>query len=429
MVHSWHRGRGGKWTAAGDELATVSASFSASQAKHIVRQHKTRTRTNPASSEAIAKQTNRQVPTTNYVDPQHHSLIACYGDRTVEFDCRTESPCGATSFKTSQEVRVMRALVTGGAGFVGSHVVDALVARGADVLVVDDLSRGNVRNLESALQLGAELINQDVRSAGAIRDTMRRFDPEVVFHLAAQVSVHHSIADPVTDAEQNVVGVVSVLAAAAATGVHRVVLSSTGGAIYGESDRYPTPESATPDPPSAYGLAKWAGERYGRWFRDTRDIDVVALRYSNVYGPRQSLEGDSGVVLRFCAAALECRPPVIYGDGMQTRDFVYVDDVVEANLAAAQCDQHSFGEYNVGSGIEVTVNGLADAVRAAAGLRASAWLPHYAAARDNEVRRSCLDIARARAERILEATTTLPNGIERTLSWLRDARASLVPTV
>ncbi|MFC8384351.1 NAD-dependent epimerase/dehydratase family protein [Nocardia sp. NPDC057272] len=323
----------------------------------------------------------------------------------------------------------MRALVTGGAGFVGSHVTDALVARGAEVLVMDDLSHGNVRNLESALHRGADLVSADVRSADTVREIMQRFHPDVVFHLAAQVSVHYSIADPVTDAEQNVVGVVSVLAAAVAAGVRRVVLSSTGGAIYGESAHYPTPEATAPDPPSAYGLAKWAGERYGRWFADTTNIDVVALRYSNVYGPRQSLDGDAGVVLRFCAAALERRPPIIYGDGMQTRDFVYVDDVVEANIAAAQCGQHSFGEYNVGTGVEITVNGLVDAIRTAAGLQPTAWLPHYAAARDGEVRRSCLDVARARAERILEATTALPNGIERTLNWLRDAQASLVPTV
>ncbi|MEV0685465.1 NAD-dependent epimerase/dehydratase family protein [Nocardia sp. NPDC050378] len=323
----------------------------------------------------------------------------------------------------------MRALVTGGAGFVGSHVTDALVARGAEVLVVDDLSRGNVGNLKWALSHGADLVGEDVRSAAAVRQIVQRFRPDVVFHLAAQVSVHCSIADPVTDAEHNVVGVVSVLAASAAAGVRRVVLSSTGGAIYGESADYPTPEGTAPDPPSAYGLAKWVGERYGRWFAETTDIDVVALRYSNVYGPRQSLDGDSGVVLRFCAAALERRPPIIYGDGMQTRDFVYVDDVAESNIAAALCHTHRFGEYNVGTGVEITVNGLVDAIRTAAGLQQSGWLPQYAAARVGEVRRSCLDVARARAERIMAPATALPNGIERTLNWLRDARASLVPTV
>lgn len=242
----------------------------------------------------------------------------------------------------------MRALVTGGAGFVGSHLTEGLVAQGNAVLVVDNLSRGHVANLDVALRRGVKLVHQDVRASNAMRDIVQWFHPDVVFHTAALVDVRASMTDPVGDAHRNVIGAVSVLAAAAEAGVRRLVLSSTDGAIYGEAAQVPTPETTPADPMSAYGLAKWVGERYGRWFSDARGIDVVALRYSNVYGPRQEFSGESGVVARFCVAALEGRPAVVYGDGLQSRDFVFVDDVVKANIAVVQCGGHEFDEYNVG---------------------------------------------------------------------------------
>jgi UDP-glucose 4-epimerase len=286
------------------------------------------------------------------------------------------------------------------------------------VLVVDDLSRGNASNLVSALYRGAELVQQDVRIFEDIRKTIDRFGPDVVFHLAAQVDVRSSMADPAGDAQLNVVGAINVLSAAAAVGVRRVVLSSTGGAIYGESPVIPTPETVPSDPVSAYGLGKWASERYGRWFRQAKGLDVVSLRYGNVYGPRQAFEGASGVVALLCAAAVARRSPVVFGDGLQSRDFVFVDDVVEANIAAAVRIRLAHHEYNVGTGEEVTVLDLVQTIRAVAGLGVDSWPTRFEQARLGEVRRSCLDVGRARRELMSRAgPTTLRRGIERTWRW------------
>ncbi|MRH93581.1 NAD-dependent epimerase/dehydratase family protein [Nocardia sp. SYP-A9097] len=321
-----------------------------------------------------------------------------------------------------------RALVTGGAGFVGSHLVDALVGRGYQVLVVDDLSRGSTHNLVDALAFSMELVRQDVRDYNGIRDTVRRFGPEVVFHLAAQVDVRSSMADPAGDAEHNVVGAINVMAAAAEAGARRVVLSSTGGAIYGESAVIPTPETIRPEPLSAYGLGKWTSERYGLWFRQAKGLDVVALRYGNVYGPRQSCAGESGVVALLCGAVVEGREPVVFGDGLQSRDFVFVEDVVEANIAAAESDHLEHQEYNIGSGVEVTVLDLVDTVRAAAGLGGDSWSTRFERERPGEVRRSCLDIGRARRELMpRRGPTTLRCGIEHTLRWARIAQPGARP--
>lgn len=327
----------------------------------------------------------------------------------------------------------LRAMVTGGAGFVGSHLVDALVERGYRVLVVDDLSRGSTHNLVDALARGMELVRQDVRDLNGIRDTALRFGPEVVFHLAAQVDVRSSMLDPAGDAEHNVVGAINVMAAAAEAGARRVVLSSTGGAIYGESTVIPTPETVWPEPLSAYGLAKWTSERYGLWFRQAKGLDVVALRYGNVYGPRQSSAGEAGVVALLCGAVVDGRAPVVFGDGLQSRDFVFVEDIVEANIAAAESDRLDHSEYNIGSGVEVTVLDLVDTVRAAAGLEGDSWPARFEQERPGEVRRSCLDVGRARRELMpRRAPITLRCGIEHTLRWARTthpgARPMLMPT-
>ena len=234
------------------------------------------------------------------------------------------------------DLAFVRAVVTGGAGFIGSTIVDRLVRDGGQVLVLDDLSSGRAENLQAAPPAGTvRSAEVDVRDAQAVEEEITGFSPEVVLHLAARIDVRTSMSDPAHDARTDVLGSLDVFRAADAAGARRVVNTSTGGAIYGVTDEVPTPETHGPDPLSGYGLSKLTAERYGRWLRRTRGLDVVTLRYGNVYGPRQNPHGDGGVIAMFCAAFLQGRTPVVFGDGEQTRDFVYVGDVAAANVAAA----------------------------------------------------------------------------------------------
>ncbi|MGH3573916.1 MAG: NAD-dependent epimerase/dehydratase family protein [Pseudonocardiaceae bacterium] len=299
----------------------------------------------------------------------------------------------------------MRVVVTGGAGFIGSQVVDALVDIGAEVLVVDSLSRGTLANLESAVERGIRLVELDVRDGHAVLDEFRSFEPELVFHLAAQIDVRVSMEQPARDAAVNVVGSVNVFSAAHAIGARRVVNTSTGGAIYGETDVVPTSEDVPARPVSEYGLSKLTAEHYARWFRRTHGLDVVTLRYGNVYGPRQEV--------------LAGGRPTVFGDGRQTRDFVFVSDIAVANLAAASAGELPHGEYNVGTGTEISVLALANAVAAAAGVDPTAFEPEFAPARRGELTRSCLDVTRAKRELRLPPSTPLPDGLARTLGALR----------
>jgi UDP-glucose 4-epimerase len=309
----------------------------------------------------------------------------------------------------------MRAMVTGGAGFIGSHLVDALVDDGADVLVLDDLSRGTHAHLKQSLGHGAQLVVLDVRNGAAVDEAFQSFQPELVFHLAAQVDVRVSIDEPGHDAAVNVLGSVNVFTAAHAARARRVVNTSTGGAIYGATQVVPTPEDVPANPLSAYGLSKLTAEHYARWFRQTHGLDVVTLRYGNVYGPRQDPRGDAGVVAIFCDRVLTGRRPIVYGDGRQTRDFVFVSDIVAANLAAAAASKLAHSEYNVGTGTEVSVLELAHAVARAAGVAPEGFAPRFAPARSGEVVRSCLDITRAKRELDLLPPTPLSTGLIRTL--------------
>jgi UDP-glucose 4-epimerase len=313
----------------------------------------------------------------------------------------------------------VRALVTGGAGFIGSNLVDGLVAAGAHVCVVDDLSHGSEANLRAALAAGARLERVDVRDARAVHAAVTGFAPEVVFHLAAQIDVRTSMNEPARDAATNVLGSVHVFDAARAAGVRRVVNTSTGGAIYGETGTVPTPETEPARPLSAYGLSKRTAEEYGAWFRAAHGLDVVTLRYGNVYGPRQDPAGDAGVVAIFCDRVLAGRRPTVFGDGKQTRDYVFVGDIVAANLAAAAAARLAHDRYNVGTGTEVSVLELIAAVADAAGADAAGFMPEFLPARAGEVRRNCLDITRARAELGLGAATPLVDGLHVTLDWVR----------
>src|SRR3954471_5557209 len=215
----------------------------------------------------------------------------------------------------------MRALVTGGAGFIGSNLVDALLDRGDEVAVVDDLSTGRAENLDGARRRGIAFHEADIRDAARLQDIFGGARPDIVFHLAAQIDVRKSIDDPAWDAGVNVIGTINVLESARRAGVARVVNTSTGGAIYGDVEVIPAPESTPPRPMAAYGQSKFCAEAYCGWYERLYGLSAVTLRYGNVYGPRQDPHGEAGVVAIFCGKLLAGERPVIYGDGRQTRDY------------------------------------------------------------------------------------------------------------
>jgi UDP-glucose 4-epimerase len=311
--------------------------------------------------------------------------------------------------------RSMRTLVTGGAGFIGSNLVDALVDRGDEVTVVDDISTGRRENLTGALERGAELVESDIRDADAMRDVFGRVQPEVVFHLAAQIDVRHSVADPAADARINVEGTINVLSAAHEAGVRRFVNTSTGGAIYGEGQILPAPEDHPVAPLAPYGNSKFCAENYCSLFRRLHGLSTVSLRYGNVYGPRQDPLGEAGVIAIFCGKLLEGGRPTVYGDGKQTRDYDYVGDVVAANLAALETDTP--GPYNVGTGVETSVLELVDALRDVSG--GAQFEPEFAPERPGEVQRIAIDPSRALEELGWEPRVQLREGLERTLASMR----------
>src|SRR3954453_19769268 len=317
----------------------------------------------------------------------------------------------------------MRARVTGGSGFIGSNLVDALLDRGDEVTVVDDLSTGRIENLDTARRRGIAFHEADITDAERLYEIFAGARPDIVFHLAAQIDVRKSIEDPAWDAGINVVGTVNVLESARRTGVVRVVNTSTGGAIYGDVDVIPTPETTPPRPMAAYGQSKFCAEAYCGWYERLHGMSAVTLRYGNVYGPRQDPLGEAGVIAIFCGKLIGGERPVIYGDGRQTRDYTYVADVVGANLAAAEHPE-AHGVYNVGTGSESSVLEVLGALRRAAGLGDEDLQPEFAPARLGELQRSALDVSRARAELGFTARTDLADGMRRTLEWTRAAAAA-----
>ncbi|MDQ3823820.1 MAG: NAD-dependent epimerase/dehydratase family protein [Actinomycetota bacterium] len=300
----------------------------------------------------------------------------------------------------------MRAVVTGGAGFIGSHVADALVARGDEVHVLDDLSAGRRENLPE----GATFHEADIRDADATFDGAR---PEVVFHLAAQASVSVSVERPELDAEVNVLGTVRVLEAARRHGA-QVVFSSTGGAIYGECEE-PAPETAPRRPLSPYGTSKLAGEEYLAAWNRLHGTTHVALRYGNVFGPRQDPHGEAGVVAIFLRKVAAGATPTIFGDGTQQRDYVYVGDVVRATLAAAGQDG---GIFNVGTGTATSVLELVDGMRRASGRD---FEVEHGPERLGDLQRSVLDATRAARELGWRPETSLDDGLRQTWEYFGNA--------
>jgi UDP-glucose 4-epimerase len=314
----------------------------------------------------------------------------------------------------------MRALVTGGAGFIGSNLVDALRARGEEVTVLDDLSTGHRSNLEAALADGVELVEGDVRDAAAVAAALERGRPDAILHLAAQIDVRRSVSDPRFDLAVNAGGTIQLLDAAREAGIERFVLASTGGAIYGEGEGrdLPLDEGAECRPDAPYGQSKQAAEGYLGVYSRLHGIAAVALRLANVYGPRQDPLGEAGVAAIFSGALIAGRHPTVYGDGRQTRDYVYVGDVVEAFLAAAESG--ATGVFNVGTGVETSVLQLGEALAAAAG---ASFEPEHAPKRPGEVQRIAIDPALAARELGWEARTALADGLALTLEWARDAAA------
>ena len=295
----------------------------------------------------------------------------------------------------------MQAIVTGGAGFIGSHLADSLVAGGHEVHIVDDLSSGRLANVDAALEQGAELHTEDVTDGAWMTELLAIVRPDVVFHLAAQIDVRRSVDDPAFDAGVNVVGTATVLDAARRTGAGRVVLASTA-AVYGQPDELPTTEACPVAPLSPYGASKAAAESYLAVFSRLHRLPTLALRMANVYGPRQDPHGEAGVVAIFAAAATAGAPGVVFGDGRQTRDYVHVRDVVAAFLAAG--DSAASGVLNISTGRETPVLAVAE------GLGLGVEL---APARHGEIARSCLDPTKAWRTLGWRARTVLRDGLDR----------------
>jgi UDP-glucose 4-epimerase len=286
----------------------------------------------------------------------------------------------------------MKAIVTGGAGFIGSNLVDALLDRGDEVAIVDDFSSGREANLEGALARGATLHRADIRDAARMAEIFAAERPASVFHLAAQIDVRVSVADPALDARTNVEGTINLLAAARDAGARRFVFASTGGAIYGETDVVPTPETVAPAPMAPYGASKLCAEQYLGLYERLFGLPTVAMRFGNVYGPRQDPHGEAGVIAIFCGRLRTGARPTVYGDGRQTRDYIYVGDVVSGLIAAADAD--AGGSFNLGTEEETSVLRLVELL----GRHATNgdFAPQFEAERLGEIERSCLEVSRAR---------------------------------
>ncbi len=304
----------------------------------------------------------------------------------------------------------MKVLVTGGAGFIGSHLVDRLIQEGHEAIIVDNLATGKRRNINKA----ARFYKVDIQS-WRLERVFRNERPNIVMHLAAQMDVRKSVEDPVFDAQVNILGTLNVLQQAVKHGVRKVVFSSSGGAIYGEQEVYPAPESHVTNPLSPYGLSKLCGEQYLSYFQRVSGLQAVSLRYANVYGPRQDPEGEAGVVAIFIQKMLNNEQAVINGNGRQTRDFVFVDDVVEVNLA--MMGQETLGTYNVGTGVETSIN---DLFRILVQHTGSTCKEVHGPSKRGEQVRSVVDNTKLRHELSWEPKTNLSEGLKKTVDYFSE---------
>jgi UDP-glucose 4-epimerase len=301
----------------------------------------------------------------------------------------------------------MKILVTGGAGFIGSNVVDALVKDGHEVTVLDNLSTGREENINPEVKF----YNIDLLDIESLELVFREFKPDVVNHHAAQIDVRKSVEDPAFDAEINIIGSINLFELSINYGVRRIIFSSTGGALYGELEKLPANEDAPIEPISPYGVAKYCVENYLNYFKRLYGIERVILRYANVYGPRQDPLGEAGVVAIFTGKILKGEKPVIYGDGTQTRDYIYVEDVVKASVLALEGKE---GIYNIGTGKETSVNELISVFSNVLGKEIK---PEYAPPRKGEVHRISLDADMAKRELGFVPKYSIEEGIRKTIEW------------
>lgn len=301
----------------------------------------------------------------------------------------------------------MKILITGGAGFIGSNIQDRLIKLGHKIFVVDNLSTGFHKNLNPK----AKFHKIDIQSP-KIKDIFAKNKFDAVIHHAAQIDLRKSVDDPIKDAKINILGTINLLENCRKFKVKKVVFASTGGAIYGEADKIPTPETYAPYPVSPYGVEKLSAEYYLNYYYEIFGLKFVALRYSNVYGPRQNPYGEAGVVAIFAKKLLNNTGPVINGDGKNTRDYVYVDDVVDANILALKLKQNGF--YNIGTGVETSVNQVFQKIKKHA---KSDLKPVYGSAKAGEQKRSALDSRKAHIELGWMPEVSLDQGIKRTVEW------------
>jgi UDP-glucose 4-epimerase len=308
----------------------------------------------------------------------------------------------------------VKVLVTGGAGFIGGHVVDAHLREGCEVVVVDDLSTGHRRNLNP----GARFYQMDIRDP-AVADILAEERPEVLNHHAAQMDVRRSVADPLFDAEVNLIGFLNLLEAGVRSGLRRVIFASSGGTVYGAEQNIPAREGDSTAPICPYGVTKLAGERYLHYYRHAYGLEYAALRYANVYGPRQNPHGEAGVVAIFTGRLLAGEVAVINGDGTQTRDYVFVADVARANLLAARAAFS--GEINIGSGVETDVNRLYAVLCAQVGVDTP---PQYGPTKLGEQARSALAPQRAAEVLGWRPEVPLAEGLRQTVEYFRSCGAA-----
>lgn len=312
----------------------------------------------------------------------------------------------------------MRALVTGAAGFIGSTLVDRLRADGHPVVGLDNFATGRATNIEHlAGDADFSFVEADIVSAD-LDEVLARYRPEVIFHLAAQIDVRHSVADPAFDASVNVLGTIRLADAARAAGVRKIVHTSSGGSIYGIPPRYPTAETDPTDPASPYAAGKVAGEIYLNTFRHLYGLQCSHIAPANVYGPRQDPHGEAGVVAIFAQALLNGTPTKVFGDGSNTRDYVFVDDVVDAFVRAAG-GAGDGQRFNVGTGVETSDRQLHSAVAAAVGAPDD---PEFHPPRLGDLKRSCLDISRAREVLGWQPQVALADGVARTVAYFRQIK-------
>jgi UDP-glucose 4-epimerase len=309
----------------------------------------------------------------------------------------------------------MKIIVTGGAGFIGSHLVDKLIEGDNDVAIIDNLSTGKIENLNQK----AAFYNVDICDS-RVKAIFEKEKPEIIFHLAAQINVRESVNDPVADAQTNILGSLNIFENARICGTKKIIFISTGGAIYGEAAIIPTPENYLELPLSPYGVAKLAVEKYLHYYSKVFNINYAILRLANVYGPRQNSNGEAGVIAIFCDKILSGNMPVIYGSGEQTRDFVYVEDIVSAALAAIAFPNNSI--YNIGTGLETDINQIFSKLKRLADFVGQV---DRKSAKSGEQMRSCLDCSKAISELKWHPRYDLDSGLSKTIEWFKSKNNNL----